>query len=201
MRIISDYHDYYDGLMNLDQDRSVIYHRKSSEIRFNDPIVHIERSERYYSICPYFYFVGFCGKVYKFLQYRFKCAYNEQDSTLLSQEMPTADYNWYKNTYKRFFDTEFRFKTNYFDTAPVWMCNAQRAILGWHNSVVILNPCLKDINFRQVLKPDQAYQELLMWHNNLAMPEKPIPKIDDKTMAEAKGFDRFSFRKSKHEKS
>jgi hypothetical protein len=29
----------------------------------------------------------------------------------------------------------------------------------------------------------------------MASPEKPIPKIDDKTMAQAKGFDKFSFRK------
>lgn len=37
-----------------------------------------------------------------------------------------------------------------------------------------------------------------MWHNNLAMPEKPIPKIDDTTVLETKGFDKFSFRKGKY---
>jgi hypothetical protein len=31
----------------------------------------------------------------------------------------------------------------------------------------------------------------------MAFPNKPIPKIDDKTMAEIKGFDKFSFRKDK----
>ena len=34
-----------------------------------------------------------------------------------------------------------------------------------------------------------------MFISNLAVPLKPIPKIDDKTMAEIKGFDKWSFRK------
>ena len=42
-----------------------------------------------------------------------------------------------------------------------------------------------------------SFQELFQWHSNLASPEKEIPYIDDKTMAEAKGFNKYSFRKDK----
>jgi hypothetical protein len=34
-----------------------------------------------------------------------------------------------------------------------------------------------------------------MFMNNMALPMKPIPVFDDVTMAESKGFNKFSFRK------
>lgn len=40
-----------------------------------------------------------------------------------------------------------------------------------------------------------AYQELQMWMSNQAIPHKPIPKVSDKDMVTAKGFDKWSFRK------
>ena len=48
-----------------------------------------------------------------------------------------------------------------------------------------------------MVDPYQAFQEINMWMSNQAMPEKVIPEIDNKTMIEIKGFDKFSFRKDK----
>lgn len=60
---------------------------------------------------------------------------------------------------------------------------------------IAYNALLKPFEFFRVFSPPAAYQEISMFVNNLAVPFKPIPKIDDVTMAEAKGFDKFSFRK------
>lgn len=60
---------------------------------------------------------------------------------------------------------------------------------------VVYNTQLKPYEFYRVHSPYQAYQELSMWFGNQAAPSKPIPHISDEVMAEAKGFDKWSFRK------
>jgi hypothetical protein len=57
------------------------------------------------------------------------------------------------------------------------------------------NACLREYQFARIFDPASAYQEISMFMSNLAVPIKPIPKLDDVTMAEIKGFDKFSFRK------
>lgn len=60
---------------------------------------------------------------------------------------------------------------------------------------LVWNASLKDVEFYRVFDPARAYQEVVVFLSNLAVPIKPIPVLDDKTMAEIKGFDRFSFRR------
>lgn len=62
---------------------------------------------------------------------------------------------------------------------------------------VILNGCLKDLEFYRLFDSYQAFQEISMWLGNQAEPRKPLPKLDDLTMLEIKGFDKYSFRKQK----
>jgi len=63
--------------------------------------------------------------------------------------------------------------------------------------VLTLNGELKKFEFFRVLDPFQTFQELYMYLGGLAVPDKPLPKLDDKTMAEIKGFNKYSFRKDK----
>lgn len=57
---------------------------------------------------------------------------------------------------------------------------------------------LKQYGFQSVVPPYQAYQEISMYFGGpLAVPMKPIPEMDDDTMRDSKGFDKFSFRKDK----
>ncbi len=63
--------------------------------------------------------------------------------------------------------------------------------------IITYNACLKDLEFFRVFEPYKAFQEIAMWLGNQAEPRKPIPHIDDLTLSEAKGFDKFSFRKDK----
>lgn len=64
-------------------------------------------------------------------------------------------------------------------------------------SNLIINDQLSKFQFEKVVDPYTAFQELSMFIGGMAAPEKPIPAIDDKTMAEAKGFNKYSFRKDK----
>lgn len=73
-----------------------------------------------------------------------------------------------------------------------YRCNHRK-----RNWTLTLNPCLKDIEFYRVIPVYDAYQQLVMFMNNMANPEKAIPAVDDTIMAEIKGFDKHSFRKLK----
>jgi hypothetical protein len=62
---------------------------------------------------------------------------------------------------------------------------------------LVINGDLKPFHFQRLYDPYTAYQEVAMFLGSLAVPLKPIPKIDDKIMSEIKGFDKYSFRKDK----
>lgn len=60
---------------------------------------------------------------------------------------------------------------------------------------ITFNVMLKKYDFFRIFDVNTAYQEIVMFMNNLAVPMKPIPQLDDVTLAESKGFDkRYSFR-------
>lgn len=60
---------------------------------------------------------------------------------------------------------------------------------------IVYNGPLKQYEFYRLFPPFQAFQEINMWLSNQAVPIKPIPEIPDETMAEIKGFNKWSFRK------
>lgn len=72
---------------------------------------------------------------------------------------------------------------------------------GIHNSQnlwkLTKNVCLQDFQFQKIVDPFTAFQEISMFFNttltNLKTPVMPVG--DDKTLAESKGFDKWSFRK------
>jgi hypothetical protein len=71
------------------------------------------------------------------------------------------------------------------------------SVCAYNKVRLILNAKLSTYQFYKVFNSYLAFQELEMYLGGLASPEKPIPKIDDLTMARAKGFDKYSFRKDK----
>lgn len=66
-----------------------------------------------------------------------------------------------------------------------------------NRKMLFVNCQLKNYGFAKVKPPQIAYMEIESWLNNQARPLKPIPHISDEVMAQAKGFDKFSFRKDK----
>lgn len=77
---------------------------------------------------------------------------------------------------------------------PVFLATYQG---GWGSEGMMIqyNALLRPVEFFRVFDPYRAYQEIAMYLGNMAFPNKPIPHISDEVMAEAKGFDKFSFRK------
>jgi hypothetical protein len=77
-------------------------------------------------------------------------------------------------------------------------------VAGSHSSypskdTFALNVALKPLEFYRIMDTFTAFQEIQMFLGGLAVPLKEIPTIPDKVMVEAKGFDKFSFRKDKKE--
>lgn len=79
---------------------------------------------------------------------------------------------------------------------PVFVATYQP---GWGSDGhrIEYNALLRPVEFFRVFDPYRAYQEISMYMGNMAFPNRPIPHISDEVMAEAKGFDKFSFRKDK----
>jgi len=65
----------------------------------------------------------------------------------------------------------------------------------YYDCLINYNAPLKDFEFYKIFDPHTAYQEISMYMYNFAEPMKEIPEISDETMAEIKGFDKWSFRK------
>lgn len=63
------------------------------------------------------------------------------------------------------------------------------------NTHYVLNPCLKDIQFYQVLDAFTAYQELEMWVGGILSNNPEIQPVPDKFKIQQHGYDEYSFRK------
>lgn len=63
------------------------------------------------------------------------------------------------------------------------------------NTHYVLNPCLKDIQFYQVLDAFTAYQELEMWVGGVLSNNPQIQPVPDKFKIQQHGYDEYSFRK------
>ncbi len=215
-------------LQRVDEDRTIQFRREPSTIvRTNLDIIHNFTA---WSPCPSLQpkLVGFCGKLYPMLV---KTGWKDvKDPVLFKVEELDAycEKHWHKRDFAKyndlsnkhnkycirpnavkFFNKEYKC-ADLLDVHPVFIVNAAEwvnkpDIRDWRGRVkkceININPNLGNYEFFRVLDNYTAYQELCMWLGNKAAPEKPIPFIDDKTMAEAKGFDlKFSFRKDPEQK-
>ena len=66
MRIISDFHDYYDCVQKMGQDLNTVYIRKRKEVNLDMfPFSNfLNKFRGWEGIYPKIYIVGFCGKIY-----------------------------------------------------------------------------------------------------------------------------------------
>jgi hypothetical protein len=234
MRIISDFHDYYDAAQSMGQDRTLIYQRQKRKIWSEEEKTNLKLPLRlqdrgWHLIRFYNLFVGFCGQLYPLVEiqrneqerYTKHCYSIEQVDAWIVEHCSLKEQDIYKG--KPYYEkhavrrnwpvdghrSEF---IKYFDN-----CQAQEQFVGpilekynvplfiaenqWHNykqeTLITLNGSLKEVEFYRVFDTYRTYQEISMYLGNFVQPRKPIPAISDEIMAEAKGFDRFSFRKEK----
>lgn len=126
MRIISDFHDYYDCIQGMGQDQDLIYFRRLIEEsyegkdmpfgdlpKFYDSVVlhpPTGRSNFYNAISVRMRVVGFCGKVYPILnmhlerssgdQFNATCFNMEETEAFMVQALKKRDFENYESNHK-----------------------------------------------------------------------------------------------------
>ena len=219
MRIISDFHDYYDCVQRDGIDKSLVYIRKTESgpiLRALFPVVkdtefHFQAHgyQRSYIQCSPLGAIGFAGKVYPIIFFGYHKKHNDKLNEIAYS---IDDIDKYVDTDKRinkdlYYKNDRNTILKSFLNANTLQSNFINLFMELNTAIfiqftsdyhpIIINPYLKEYKFFRIMSPAQAYQELSMFWGSMAHPEKPIPKISDKIMAEAKGFDKFSFRKDK----
>ena len=219
MRIISNFHDYYDTAMAF-HSNTPVYERKTS----SHPIEWVGESYVYnhYNIDPRTGILGFCGEIYPFVHFRIKNAfvYTEDDyNEIISKIPPKNKYNmpdifrtWNKNrTAKTWFNKDFQAFASKNKTVinpkslfeqyktPIFAI-VQEQKPAYHN--IIINPNLSDYVFYRLSDPFSTFQKIEMFlSNELVKPDDPfIQPIPDEIKAQSHGFNQFSFRKEKSKK-
>ena len=161
--------------------------------------------------------IAFCGKLYMGIQYiygnipatKYLYTIDESKAFFIEHEWKWERPSyWSKCTirykYEHLVEDENKIKP-YFEkyNTPIIVARKRDYEPGWKSKPeekVTINDRLNQFNFQTVFTPQAAYQEISMFLGNIHKKEKPIPKIDDVTMSEAKGFDKWSFRKMPKDK-
>lgn len=208
MIINSSFYDYYDCVQ-----RQYGYDPQDSRyVRERQDVEQDKNANRFGFSNVWPRFIGFCGNIYPITHF------SDYESTscreIFCYSLEEVD-RYYTSRSKIDQETYFRIwghRKKYRDFFAEENINALNRnyrrvfeqykvpIFAKYGDRIVLNERLNQFEFYRVKPVNQAFQEVMMWINNLAAPEKPIPHIDDITMAQAKGFDKFSFRKEKKNK-
>lgn len=167
--------------------------------------------------------IGFCGKVYCVVGIRANgdttycySAQEVEDAILAVANKRTTE--WYNGQRKwrgfgsllnrkaldRHFDRyENEYRNKYIDHfrergTPIFVSRWNRGnCCRWdqYKQEITYNAPIGQYKFITIFDPYRAFQEIQMFLGGLAQPEKQIPAISDKDMAEIKGFNKWSFRK------
>ena len=227
MRIISNFHDYYDGLQDgSDKERTWI--RKQKVVR--DEEYPLYRGD--YTFCKieyYFITVGFCGKLYPCIKqvdreqltgygtYETNYWYSWADfrenfpEELLKRKHARYYHDRPELKIKRMEKSFVRHAENSVGLKGLFDTHKVPAFLDTRNQTIV-NPHLGKLTFYRVFPTAQTFQEIEMFvFGNLGLIEdghspkyrgEPMSmEVSDKDMVQAKGFDlKYSFRKPKGKK-
>lgn len=228
MRIISAFHDYYDAVQKVAQDRSLAYLRKRRHVKAKGPWPFPELGSWFFwtETCLEVaeHTIGFCGRIYPALRLSALRPGARRAGTALCFDIAQVDafvaahfkaselsayrserwswprswpYRGRRRDFQRFF-TEYEEKRNAHaglfleNKCPIFVATPDGK--GTRGSIV-WNASLKELEFYRVVDPHTAFQEIQMFLGALAQPLKEIPEASDEDLAEAKGFDEWSFRK------
>jgi len=222
MRIISEFHDYYDSVQSQGQDQTVVWIRKPKQITIPDfPFPKLTRI--WWRSSPKFtcsrIIVGFCGKIYPVLKLKMeeketvichtladidafiKENFNTRELTLYNRRKGFHKYwNVKRTSFIKFFNEckqkQDTYQKWFIDNhSPVFVAR-HRLWLDTKKSSITFNAKLKGYEFYRIFDTFSTFQEIAMYYGGvLGGVREHVPDIDDKTLASAKGFDKFSFRK------
>lgn len=225
MLISSKFHDFYDTITSFGVDKTVVYHRLQSEIKWKNKDLSVPHSEKVewkakgvtYEVNKYL--IGFCGKIYPVVEFRLEVVKGGYRSQFFYDAESVQEFlskRGIKQSETRFFWRESYYVTsesslkNWFN-ATNWSGLTELFqehkvpvfVLGRFderkmNNTVILNPNLKSYQFFKVQDAVTAFQNIYMFVSGvLGMPEKVTVKLNDKDLAEKKGHGgKYSFRRT-----
>ena len=226
MRIISDFHDYYDVGMKNGVDPQLPYRRFRREEAISFPTDdwrsfgrRVLRLSKLYR----FFYVGFAGKTWSGIDVTFGKA-NElslcfeqnllEDSFFIDIAKNRSHWKCFGRKPKREKDIQFianevkeeisecfEFKNSFEFLNLFEKFKTAIFVYQMGSDSIVINERLNQYSFQRILPPTQAFQELAMYVG--AYLTKPVieePPISDKIKAEIHGFDKFSFRKEKQKK-
>jgi hypothetical protein len=215
VRLHSDFHDYYDHSIGYGIDEKVHYNR------FTKPVDINLRSQSDRPIHRRSGILGFCGKLFPFIQlsrYDKKRHFDwedEYDGKLVEEyyalsldEYNQKDEDWYEYSDDIGYAGDIRLKQFFVDwrtendklfvelKSPVWIMRFyQESPNG------LLNPRLSDFGFERIVDAFTAFQEISMYLANILIEQKTLESVDDEYRIQQHGFDiKESFRNTKKKK-
>lgn len=198
MKIVDKQRDYYDCSMGVAYDPSVLYIRSDKK--------KIPIKVRLDSYCG---ILGFCGKLYPFFYKGIVDTEYYWTTEEWSATNPYKGYHrrWWRTdkTDKEFFDnvvlgrshTECLDYFHIYNTPIFLLCSDTKSYTADNTIYLYTNPLLRPLGFSSIKDPYTAFQEIYQYVGGVLNNQmKPMPILDDETMAEIKGFDKkWSFRK------
>lgn len=231
MKIHSKFSDYYDRVLAHGIDTSIHYVRDTriadlSDMEWSLPEgVHIN-SPRHEGIGSHgTQIIGFCGVLYPYMpllegytqygvyghQYRTHHLYfpdeTEQFAQIIGESWRTRHWR------QRHINDELKGARDYLSNriaddrpfvefrAPVFLIRPNVDPYIRRSAEIEINPCLKDLGFFKVKDPFTAFQEISGYLGNQLVQRKEPDDIADKYRVAQHGFDKWSFRKHKDQKS
>lgn len=214
MIIKSKFKDYYDSGLKYGIDTLRFWIREPKEIEIS-----LGRHYSNYNIWNDLSAVGFCGKIYPFLDLT---KYNKTDRFIDHTSNKNKIF-YDKNSIKKYIGYDIlkgkntNFKWDNWDKEKFEMEYNELKDSKEYNSYFMkyktpvfliergyndkgkltLNCKLKDVAFFKIFNEIEAFSEIEMFIGNILVGEKEvcIPTGDDKVIAASKGFDKWSFRK------
>lgn len=221
----SSSYDYYDSVMKSGVDRSIKYIRKTEIVKKDFKLDKLHRfSQNIYDRkigrldTDRTFLISICGNYYNGLAL---WSYNLDDkfnhyfydkkslfSVLENSKYSNADYNNLKPAYfnkvelfergfsQDLFNLHIEYKT------PILVnSNFDDEIGNYGEFNLVKDANLKQYEFQKVLDPYTIFQMIQQFISGvLSNPEKEIWPISDQIKAESHGFDKWSFRKQKHQR-
>jgi hypothetical protein len=208
MRIISNFHDYYDGAMRQGMDKTIVYVREKKEIKIGDQYAlgYHSRSTGYYAEL---HLLGYCGKIYHVFQIvndktnesAFYYDYEDfkKDGLRLGaiSKWDVERKKWWPSQFQKFQDQSLTQALEIFHTSqvPLFLISLSHGT-GGRGQLLTLNPSLKKLDFQKIKDVYTAYQDIFQYVAGvLNQPEVKMVKITDKDKIHKHGFDKWSFRK------
>lgn len=195
MILKSNFRDYYDGVIAHGLDTDTVYNRFTKSEVINAEYKH-----------DYLGYICVAGVSYPYLKSN---DYPETQVEYFFDYESAIEYmreSYYPSSYaymRSLLHDHFQSKSPYLGNEPVERIYYKTQYshdrhLGYSAEKMVIyeaNPQLSRFDFGRILDPYQCYQNIYSFLCNRARPMKPIPKLDNITMRDSKGFDKFSFKK------